>query len=91
MDTRFYSGSNSTVSVHDVQQIQVSADSTIQSSGKPLYWQRLVFIGRDGQELGQVTVFLESPEAAMPVGEQPPYWGLDPSKPLMAVDGSPPF
>ncbi len=91
MDTTFYSGGNSTVNVHDVQRIAVSANSKIRDNGEPLYWQKLIFLDGEGRELGQVTVFLKDPAAALPVGDQPPYWGLDPSKPLMAVDGKAPF
>ncbi|MCP3867752.1 MAG: hypothetical protein GY703_06590 [Gammaproteobacteria bacterium] len=91
MDTTFHSSGNSTVSVHDVQRIDVSANSVIRDNGEPLYWQSLTFLDGKGQELGKVTVFLESPEAALPVGDQPPYWGLDLSEPPMAVDGKAPF
>ena len=75
MNTTFHSGGNSTVSVHDVRRIQVSADSAMMKNGEPLYWQSLTFLDGEGRELGKVTVFLEDPAAALPIGDQPPYWG----------------
>ncbi|MCB1881727.1 MAG: hypothetical protein KDI54_17025 [Gammaproteobacteria bacterium] len=90
MDTTFHSGGNSTVNVHDVQQIQVSANSAVMNSGELIYWQSLVFLGREGLELGKVTVFLEDPAAALPIGDQPPYWGNELAG-NTDLDGASPF
>jgi len=79
------------VSIHSVAGIQVSVDSSVTESGKPIYWQTLIFMDHQNQPLGEVMIFLESPAAALPCGDQPPYWGMDPSKPLAIVDGSSPF
>ena len=90
MNTTFHSGGNSTVNVHDVQQIQVSANSAVMNSGELIYWQSLVFLGREGLELGKVTVFLEDPAAALPIGDQPPYWGNELAG-NTDLDGASPF
>ena len=50
-----------------------------------------VLIGPDGRDVGRVTLFLEDQGAALPIGDQPPYWGIDPGKPLALVDGKAPF
>jgi hypothetical protein len=91
MNTSLSSGGNSVVRIHDVHNITVSADSMITKEGRPLYWQDLDFFDDKGGLLGTVTLFLASPEAALPVGDQPPYWGVDPSKALMVIDGEAPF
>ena len=92
MNTTFHSGGNSTVSVHDVQRIEVSANSKIMDNGEPMYWQKLIFLDGEGRELGRVTVFLDGPEAALPVGEQPPYWGNElAGSTALDGDGSSPF
>jgi hypothetical protein len=91
MDINLHSSGNSTINVHSVSKILVVAESTISNDGKPLYWQDLVFLRSDGLELGRVTAYLESPEAALPVGDQPPYWGIDQSKALVVIDGEAPF
>jgi hypothetical protein len=82
---------NVAVNVHGVSRIEVSADSTINEEGKPLYWQELTFHNAEGVALGTVTLFLDEPEAALPVGDQPPYWGIDPTRPVMVVDEESPF
>jgi hypothetical protein len=85
------SSKNSVVNIHDIHRIAVLADSMVTQEGTPLYWQELSFFDDQGGLLGTVTLFLASPEAALPVGDQPPYWGCDPSKALVMVDGEAPF
>jgi hypothetical protein len=80
--------------VHRVSKIQVSADSApvdYDDGRRSAYWQTLVFLDDEDRELGTVTLFLANPEVALPVGDQPPYWGIDPSKALMVIDGEAPF
>lgn len=79
------------VSIHSVAAIQASANSSVTEEGKTIYWQTLTFTNAEDKQLGEVTLFFENPEAALPIGDQPPYWGIDPSKVLAMVDGQPPF
>ena len=78
-------------SVHGVHEIRVSADCRPREGGGMNHWQQLVFFDASGHMVGEVVLFLDSPEVALPLGDQPPYWGIDPSKPLEVVDGQPPF
>lgn len=79
------------VTFHKVAEIRVEANSALLSEGEPHYWQTFVLIGPDGRDVGRVTLFLEDQGAALPIGDQPPYWGIDPGKPLALVDGKAPF
>jgi hypothetical protein len=80
--------------VHRVSKIQVSVDSApvdFEDGRRIAYWQTLVLLDDEGRELGKVTAFLTSPEVALPVGDEPPYWGIDQSKALVVIDGEAPF
>jgi len=79
------------LSVQHIAEIRVHADSTILASGRPAYWQTLLLLDKEGRELGRVVLHLDAPGVALPVGDQPPYWGIDPSQPLALVDGKAPF
>ncbi|MES9902791.1 MAG: hypothetical protein ABW168_08920 [Sedimenticola sp.] len=78
-------------SVHGVAEIRVEADSSILTGGRPVYWQTMLFLNEEGEVLGRAVLHLVAPAVALPIGHQPPYWGVDPSKPLSLVDGNPPF
>lgn len=82
---------NTSISIHGVDRIKVSAASCPSEAGLMCWWQTLKFFDRQGGELGELVAFLERPEAAIPVGDQPPYWGLDLRQPLGLVDGESPF
>ena len=82
------------IGIHDVARIAVSSD------GRPLYaqgdmhwWQTVRLYNREGQEIGEITLHLTGAHVALPVGEQPPYWGIDPRQPsaLALIDGESPF
>lgn len=79
------------VTILDVSEIRVEANSGILPNGRPHYWQALVLLDAQGRNLGRVTLHLDSPGVALPVGSQPPYWGIDLDKPLALVEGKPPF
>ena len=70
------------VDIHEVAEIRIEANSGILPEGQAHYWQSLVLLDSEGGFLGQVTLHLKQPEAALPVGDQPPYWGVDLTKPL---------
>lgn len=79
------------ITIHQVAEIRVEANSSVLPDCEPVYWQTFVLIGTDGRDVGRITLFLEDQGAALPVGDQPPYWGIDPSKPLALIDGKAPF
>lgn len=79
------------VSFYEVAEIRVEANSSILPAGRPHYWQSLVLLDAQGRDLGRVTLHLDSPGVALPIGSQPPYWGIDLEKPLALVEGKPPF
>lgn len=79
------------VSIHEVAEIRVEANSAILPGGEPHYWQVLVMLSKDGRDMGRVTLHLDEPAVALPVGDQPPYWGIDLAKPPALVDGKAPF
>ena len=91
MYTTLHSAHEATVSVHGVEQIEVTANATLRDNGIPVYWQELCFRDGSGLSLGRVTLFLERPEVALPVGSLPPYWGQVLGKPLGLLDGEAPF
>ena len=77
--------------IHNVREIRVTADSAPVEGQGMAYWQRLRFLDAEGRLLGEALLFLDGPDAALPVGDTPPYWGIDASQPLMVVDGQAPF
>ncbi|NCA72759.1 MAG: hypothetical protein EOM91_22430 [Sphingobacteriia bacterium] len=83
--------SNASFRVHDVDHIEVTAATAPRDGGFVCWWQTLTFFDRDGVQLGEVVAFLKRPEAALPIGDQPPYWGMDLSKPAGLMDGESPF
>ena len=91
MNTTLHSSHEASVCVHGIEQIEVTANASQREDGSPVYWQELSFRDGKGLLLGRVTLFLERPEAALPVGSQPPYWGCDLRKPFGLVDGEAPF
>lgn len=79
-------------SVHNVDRITVCASTVPSDDGKTYWWQTMRFFDCDNNEIGKVVVFLDRPDAALPVGDQPPYWGMDLNKPaLLSADGEAPF
>lgn len=61
------------ISVHHVARIEVSAVTCPMGRDITSWWQILTFFDRQGEKLGEVVAFLENPEAALPIGDQPPY------------------
>ena len=78
------------ISILDVHKIRVSANCGLLDDGGMCHWQALVFLDEQGRELGEVVLYLDGPDAALPVGDQPPYWGADAGMPV-AADGPAPF
>jgi hypothetical protein len=79
------------VTILNVAEIRAEANSGILPNGRPHYWQALVLLDAQGNDLGRITLHLDSPEVALPVGDQPPYWGIDLTKPLAAQLEGPAF
>lgn len=79
------------VSIHEVAEIRAEANSAILPSGQVHYWQSLVFLDAQGETLGRVVLHLDQPGVALPVGGQPPYWGMDLTKPLVTQSEGPAF
>lgn len=78
--------------VHGVASIRLVADSARNPDGRPMYWQRLELFDGKGRAVGEVVLHLVRPEAAIPGGEEPPYWGVNPALPVpVGADGLPPF
>ena len=83
------------LNIHDVARVDISADGC-SLQGKPTemhWWQRLEFFDHHGVRLGEITLHLAHINAALPLGDQPPYWGIDPRYPaaLAVIDGEAPF
>lgn len=79
------------ISVHHVARIEVSAVTCPLERNITSWWQILTFFNQEGEKLGEVVAFLEGPRAALPIGDQPPYWGMDLTKPAGLMDGESPF
>jgi hypothetical protein len=79
------------ISVHHVARIEVSAVTCHTGRDITSWWQILTILNQQGEKLGEVVAFLESPGAALPIGDQPPYWGMDLTKPAGLMDGESPF
>jgi hypothetical protein len=80
--------------VHNVSKIQVEVNSAPVDYAdwrRSAYWQTLVLLDDDGRQLGKVVLFLTSPDVALPVGDEPPYWGVDPCRAMVPVNGEAPF
>lgn len=81
------------VSFHRVSRIRVSADGRplVSRDGQMCWWQSLELFDDQGTCLGQITLHLTRPEVALPTGDQPPYWGVDPRQvgalALLTLDG----
>ena len=65
---------------HQVDRIVVTANGAPLSEGSHsmCWWQALELFDRDDALIGRIVLHLTSPEVALPIGEQPPYWGIDP-------------
>ena len=79
------------ISIHQVARIDVTAVACPMEPNITAWWQTLTFFDQEGEKLGEVVAFLESPGAALPIGDQPPYWGMDLTKPAGLMDGESPF
>ena len=77
------------INVHQVARIDVSA-ATSPLEHMTTWWQILTFFNQEGEKLGEVVAFLENADAAIPVGDHPPYWGMDLTKPAGLMDGESP-
>jgi hypothetical protein len=68
------------VSVYQVARIEVSANGAPLSDGSQTmcWWQELQLFDGSDALIGRVVLHLKSPDVALPVGDQPPYWGVDP-------------
>lgn len=82
------------LNVHQVARVDISADGCL-LEGRPKemhWWQRLEFFDDQGTRLGELTLHLANFDAALPLGGQPPYWGINPQSPALAMlDGEAPF
>lgn len=75
------------INVHDVAKIQVSADGRpFEHQGHMHWWQSLLLFDRHDTLIGEITLHLHHPEVALPVGDQPPYWGLDPQRQPLVIE-----
>ncbi|AFL72631.1 hypothetical protein [Thiocystis violascens] len=83
------------VSWYRVERIQVSANGALLSDGSQTmcWWQELELFDPQDALIGRIVLHLTSPKVALPVGEQPPYWGIDPRQTgaLALLDGEAPF
>ena len=83
------------VSVYQVARIVVSANGAPLSDGSQTmcWWQELQLFDGGDALIGRVVLHLTRPEVALPVGDQPPYWGVDPRRvgALALLDGESPF
>jgi hypothetical protein len=79
---------SATFQIHGVHRVDVSAVSVPLVDGGPgrVHWQRLELHGKDGGLLGEVVLFLDSPAAALPVGDRSE---LDRPKPVWDGVGDP--
>lgn len=57
-----------TLNIHNVNQVKVKADSAF-SAGQGCYWQTFVFIDRQGNELFELTAYLDNPGSALAIGQ----------------------
>ena len=82
------------ISWHDVNRIQVSANGAALPNNQGMcWWQELELFDPDEVLIGRIVLHLKRPEVALPVGDQPPYWGIDPRRrgALAMLEGEPPF
>ena len=78
-------------SIHNVSRVQVEVDTAPVQGAGAAYWQTLYLFDAAGAEIGRVVLFLDAPEAALQVGGEPPYWGVDTGRAPAQLDGEPPF
>ncbi len=66
------------LSLHGVSRMALRADGHALVAGESAmhWWQVLALYDREGMLIGEITLHLTNPEAALPMGEQPPYWGM---------------
>jgi hypothetical protein len=83
------------IGVHDVARVDVSANGGVleRAPSEMHWWQQLRFYDPHGAQLGEITLHLADCTAALPIGDQPPYWGIDVNCPaaLAVIDGESPF
>lgn len=79
------------ITVPNVAQIQVLADGGLSHSEETSahWWQQLHLFDANGTCLACITLQLTEASVALPVGEQPPYWGSHPR--TLAFDEDLPF
>ena len=83
------------VSLYRVERIEVRANGAPMSDGSQTmcWWQELQLFDGDDALIGRIVLHLSRPEVALPIGEQPPYWGIDPRQvgALARLEGESPF
>lgn len=83
------------LNVHDVARVDVSAHGRVldRTPSEMHWWQQLRFYDPQGEPLGEITLHLADCAAALPIGDQPPYWGLEVNCPaaFAVIDGESPF
>ena len=83
------------VNWYQVERIAVSANGAPLSDGSQTmcWWQELQLYDCDDALIGRIVLHLTGPEVALPVGDQPPYWGVDPRQrgALALLEGESPF
>lgn len=71
---------NAHVSLFSVQKIRVVGHGGPSEflNGAMRWWQTIDVYDAENNLIGSITLHLNSADAALPIGEQPPYWGIDP-------------
>lgn len=80
------------VTFHQVSRMVVEANGRpAGDTGKMMWWQTIRLFGSKQEQLGEITLHLADPGAALPIGDQPPYFGTDPRVVALEVGEVAPF
>jgi hypothetical protein len=81
------------VSLFAVSRIKVTANGCALAPPRlgMHWWQELELFDDRETVIGRIVLHLVRAEVALPVGDQPPYWGIDPQRIPAAMDGESPF
>ncbi len=81
------------VSLFAVSRIKVTANgcALAQPDTGMHWWQELELFDDRDAVIGRIVLHLARAEVALPVGDQPPYWGVDPQRIGVGTDEEAPF
>lgn len=80
---------STTISLFDVARIEIRASGACSpvDQNQVYWWQTLKMLNSRGETIGEVTLHLADATVALPLGEQPPYFGIDPRRLPVVMEG----